>query len=140
MEEIPVDNRVVDYNKLLHLGIEKIQYEKFREKGIDVKLATDLIVGAIDNKYDIAIVVSSDTDIIPAIDWVRHRIKKSIEYIGFSIVDENNDKRSTKPSITLISKTDSQRVLTPYDLEPFIIKQKTIPVHPKRTVKYFISY
>jgi uncharacterized LabA/DUF88 family protein len=122
IEEIIVDNRVAEFDKLLRLGIQKIQYERLREKGIDVKLTTDLIVGAVDNKYDTAIIVSSDTDIIPAIDWVRNRTKKTIEYIGFSIVDEKDDKKSTKPSITLIRKTDSQRVLTPSDLERFIIK------------------
>jgi uncharacterized LabA/DUF88 family protein len=120
LEEIKIDDRVVDYKKLLQKGIEKIQYERLREKGIDVKLATDLIVGAIDNKYDVAIVVSSDTDIVPAIDWVRNRTHKKIEYIGFSIIDSEDEKKSTMPSLTLIAKTDIQRTLVASDLKPFI--------------------
>ena len=91
-----------------------------REKGIDVKLATDLIVGAIDNQYDTAIIVSSDSDLIPAIDWVRHRNKKKVEYIGFSIPNDNSSDNSTKPLISLIKKTDTQRILIESDLTPFI--------------------
>jgi len=121
-EKISVDDRVVDYEKLLKLGIKKIIYERLREKGIDVKLATDLIVGAVDNQYDTAILVSSDSDLNPAIDWVRyrHRKKKKIEYIGFSIPDETNPENSTNPSLSLITKSDVKRILVKSDLQPFI--------------------
>jgi uncharacterized LabA/DUF88 family protein len=63
----------------------RIMYDsgKTREKGTDVKIATDMIVGAVDNIYDVAILVSSDTDLIPAIQYVRFR-KKEVEYVGFS--------------------------------------------------------
>ncbi|PIT89061.1 MAG: hypothetical protein COU27_02310 [Candidatus Levybacteria bacterium CG10_big_fil_rev_8_21_14_0_10_36_7] len=97
-----------------------MQYERLREKGIDVKLATDLIVGAIDDKYDVAVVVSSDADIIPAIDWVRNRTHKKVEYIGFSITDGTDQKKSATPSLTLMAKTDIQRTLVASDLKPFI--------------------
>lgn len=120
-EEIFIDSRVDDYKNLLKLGIDKIKYERLREKGIDVKLATDLIVGAVDNKYDTAIVVSSDSDLIPAIDWVRYRMKKTIEYIGFSIPDEAVPENSTNPLISLITKTDVKRILVKSDLQPFIV-------------------
>ena len=119
-EEIIIDDRVVGYEKLLKLGIKKIEFERLREKGIDVKLATDLIVGAIDNQYDTAIIVSSDSDLIPAIDWVRHRNKKKVEYIGFSISNDSNSNNSTKPLISLIKKTDTQRILIESDLNQFI--------------------
>jgi len=121
-ERIPIDNRVVDYEKLLKFGIKKIIYERLREKGIDVKIATDLIVGAVDNQYDTAILVSSDSDLNPAIDWVRYRYrkKKKIEYIGFSIPDEINPENSTNPSLSLITKSDVKRILVKSDLKPFI--------------------
>jgi len=121
IEEIYIDDRVADYRNLLKLGIKKIKFERLREKGIDVKLATDLIVGAVDNKYNVAIVVSSDSDLIPAIDWVRHRTKKTIEYVGFSIPDEVISANSTNPLISLITKTDVKRILVKSDLQPFII-------------------
>src|SRR3989344_8010041 len=48
---------------------------KTREKGTDVKIAIDLIIGAIDNYYDTAILVSSDTDLVPAIKYTRFKKK-----------------------------------------------------------------
>ena len=120
-EEILIDSRVDDYKNLLKLGVNKIKYERLREKGIDVKQATDLIVGAVDNQYDTAIVVSSDSDLIPVIDWVRYRMKKTIEYVGFSIPDEVVPENSTNPLISLITKTDVKRILVKSDLQPFIV-------------------
>jgi len=111
---------VVDYQELQKAGIKKIRYERLREKGIDVKLATDLIVGAVDDQYDTAIVVSSDSDLIPAIDWIRHRKKKQVEYVGFSIPHESDPSRSTNPLISLITKTDIKRILVESDLRRFI--------------------
>jgi len=120
IEKIPIDNRVVGYENLLKLGVKQIEFSRLREKGIDVKLATDLIAGAIDNQYDTAIVISSDSDLMPAIDWVRHRKGKKIEYIGFSISDGINPQNSTNPSLSLIAKTDIKRILIKSDLQPFI--------------------
>ena len=126
VEEIVIDQRVQDYKKIQGLGIKSIKIERLREKGIDVKLATDLIVGAMDNKYDTAIVVSSDGDLIPAIDWIRHRFKKKIEYIGFSIPDPKDPENSTRPLLSMISKTDIQRTFASEDIKPFLIQQEKL--------------
>jgi len=63
----------------------RVMYDggKIREKGTDVKIATDLILGAVDDIYDVAVLVSSDTDLIPAVQYIRYRGKK-LEYVGFS--------------------------------------------------------
>jgi len=53
--------------------------EKPKEKGIDVSLAIDVIVLALRNEYDTAIVVSTDTDILPAIEAVRDLTDKKVE-------------------------------------------------------------
>ena len=39
----------------------------YKEKGVDVKLAVDILDMAYQDKYDTAIIVSSDTDLIPGI-------------------------------------------------------------------------
>ena len=120
-EKLIVDSRVKEYAKIKKLGINEINYTRNREKGIDVKIVTDLFVGAMDNKYDTAIIVSSDTDLVPAIDSLRNRLKKKMEYIGFSIPDQNNPKNSTTPTLSLTARTDVQRVLIESDLRKFII-------------------
>jgi len=63
----------------------KVMYDKgkIREKGTDVKIAVDLAVGAADDIYDTAILVSSDTDLIPAVKYLKYRNKR-LEYVGFS--------------------------------------------------------
>jgi len=120
LERIIIDDRVTGYKNLHKKGIKFIEYKTTREKGIDVKLATDLIAGAVDKKYDTAIVVSSDSDLIPAIDWVRKRTAKKIEYVGFSLIDKEDRKSSTKPLQTMITYTDIQRILVEFDLKKFV--------------------
>ena len=85
----------------------------YKEKGTDVKIATDLIIGAVDNLYDTAIVVSSDTDLIPAIKYVKYK-KKRLEYVGFSHV----------PSFGMQKYADLSILLLPKDIENF--KEKTL--------------
>lgn len=45
--------------------------EKEQEKGIDVKLAIDLVAGAVRRAYEVAILMSTDTDLKPALEFVR---------------------------------------------------------------------
>ncbi|MDO8472065.1 MAG: NYN domain-containing protein [bacterium] len=63
----------------------RIAYDKgvLREKGTDVKIAVDIVIGAVDDYYDTVILVSSDTDLIPALQFARYKNKK-IEYVGFA--------------------------------------------------------
>ncbi len=125
VEELVVDSRVFEYKKLKKIGLETIHTERMREKGIDVKIAIDLLVGAFDNKYDTAIIVSSDSDLVLAIDWVRNRMKKKIEYIGFSIPDLKDPKKSTKPLMMMFSKTNVQRVFSDVEMKKFIKLRKS---------------
>lgn len=80
----------------------------YHEKGVDVKIAVDLLVGAYENIYDTAILISSDTDLIPAMQKVR-QLGKDIEYIGFS----------HKPSYGLIKHATETRLLTKSDVKKF---------------------
>lgn len=81
----------------------------YHEKGVDVLMAVDLLVGAYEDQYDTAILVSSDTDLIPALEKIRAK-GKHVEYVGFS----------HKPSYGLITHSDVRRLLTKADLEPMI--------------------
>lgn len=56
----------------------------FKEKGVDVKIAVDLVVDACDKKIKTAILCSSDSDLQPAIKEVRKRGVKVI-YLGFEV-------------------------------------------------------
>ena len=83
----------------------------YHEKGVDVKLAVDLLVGAYDDLYDSAILISSDTDLIPAIQKVKH-LGKHVEYIGFA----------HQPSFGMQRFASLSRLLIKEDIEPFAVK------------------
>jgi uncharacterized LabA/DUF88 family protein len=59
---------------------------KAQEKGIDVTLAIDIITFAVDCVHNVAVIASFDTDLNPAIEFVRLRFaaKCRIEVIGFN--------------------------------------------------------
>jgi uncharacterized LabA/DUF88 family protein len=46
-----------------------------KEKGIDVLLAIDMVLGAVQDRYDVAVLVSADLDLIPALEAVVDRGK-----------------------------------------------------------------
>jgi len=83
----------------------------YHEKGVDVKIAVDLLVGAYEDRYDTAILLSSDTDLIPAIQQVR-TLGKAVEYIGFA----------HRPSLGMQKHVTLSRLLIRTELEPFVFK------------------
>lgn len=80
-------------NNLVNLGYEfiiagNVRAQKingkviFREKGVDVKIAVDLVSFACDKKLQTAILCSSDSDLQPAITELKKR-KIEVIYLGF---------------------------------------------------------
>ena len=68
---------------------------RYQEKGVDVGIAVSIVEDALQNKVDRIILVSSDTDLIPAVLCAK-RVGKDVTYVGFSerltraLVDECN--------------------------------------------------
>ena len=54
----------------------------YHEKGVDVRIATDIVRGALKNEYDICYLISSDSDLLPAIETAIEDGKK-IVYVAF---------------------------------------------------------
>ena len=48
------------------------------EKGVDTAIVTDLLALASEDAYDVAVLLSSDADHIPAVEWVQSRGRKVI--------------------------------------------------------------
>jgi uncharacterized LabA/DUF88 family protein len=44
---------------------------KAQQKGVDVALAIDFVAYAIEAKYDVGVIASTDTDLIPALEFVQ---------------------------------------------------------------------
>jgi len=93
-------------------GYMMVHDKDYKEKGVDVKLAVDILDMAYQDKYDTAIIVSSDTDLIPGI--IRSKeLGKKIEYIGFS----------HRPSFAMQRYSNLTRLLSKIELEQFLPKK-----------------
>ena len=85
----------------------------YHEKGVDVNIAIDILTAAYENKCKKILLISSDTDLIPA---VKRAIEKGveIEYIGFKHL----------PSRAMMNNCSSYKLLERNDLKGFIAKEQ----------------
>ncbi len=86
---------------------------KYHEKGVDVHIAVAILVAAYENLVDRIILISSDTDLIPAVAKAQEK-GKIVEYVGFS----------HKISLAMARSCRETKTLTRDDLLPFIQPQK----------------
>jgi uncharacterized LabA/DUF88 family protein len=86
-----------------------LKTDDYHEKGVDVQIAVDILIGAYEDLCDTAILVSSDTDLIPTLAKAQ-QMKKKIEYIGFS----------HKPSYALIKHSNIRRLLIKENIKQFL--------------------
>jgi len=86
---------------------------RFHEKGVDVNIAVDILVATYENLCDRIILVSSDTDLLPAIKKAREK-GKTVEYVGFS----------HQPSMAMVANCSESRLLKRDDLVPFLKRKK----------------
>lgn len=67
----------------LHLGRLMVEgvipHQKLREKGVDVLIAIDMVQLAAEDRYDTAILLSADEDLVPAVKMVQDIYKKRVE-------------------------------------------------------------
>ena len=94
--------------ELIRGGVLRADYKKaddakptFREKGVDVSIAVDMVAEACDDKLDTAYLVASDSDYQPAVAELMKRGKRVV-YVGFEV----------NPNLGLIAKT-SDRIIIP---------------------------
>ncbi len=116
-----VQNQQKVFGQLQHQQIEIVKGYllerdgKFFEKGVDVRLAVDIVSMAHDKKYDIAMVISSDTDLIPAMQKAQSH-KREIVHVGFE----------HQPSLALIRCATRSRLITRRDAEKFTAQPITV--------------
>ncbi|MBU2635196.1 NYN domain-containing protein [Patescibacteria group bacterium] len=81
----------------------------YHEKGVDVRLAVEMIRLARQDKYDIAYLLSSDTDLVPAVEEVLS-FNKKVKYIG----------AADSQSFGLSKITGNYLILRPEDIKDFL--------------------
>lgn len=82
--------------------------KSYHEKGVDVRLAVEMIRFARQDKYDIAYLISSDTDLVPAVEEVQ-LIGKKIQYVGIP----------KGQSFGLSKVADDVRLIRPEEIKQF---------------------
>jgi uncharacterized LabA/DUF88 family protein len=101
--------RLKNHRVLYQFGYLLKSDGKFHEKGVDVHIAVAILVAAYENLADRIILISSDTDLIPAVAKAQEK-GKIVEYVGFS----------HKISLAMARSCRETRTLTRDDLLPFI--------------------
>ena len=87
---------MVRYGYMVH------RKKEWQEKQVDVWLASEMITQASNNAYDIAILVTADTDLVPAVDHARMHHDKGVELVVFpkSIVNVTQLVRAANSTTT----------------------------------------
>lgn len=111
------------HDKLRHLGFRVIARESFdavrkEQKEVDVAMACEMVVHALRDHFDIAIVVSGDRDFVPAIQHVQAAGKR-VEVAAF-------DKSVSKAIVVVADKF--------YDLDKMPLLQMTNPAEDETII------
>ncbi len=97
--------------KLLKRRLKGTKNYYYVLKEDDIHMAVDMVEGACDNKFDVAILISGDGDFVPAVNSIKKR-NKIVENIYF--------KKSS--SRTLIQHCNNSLELTKEILDRFFVK------------------
>lgn len=100
---------------------------RFQEKGVDVGMAVDMVVDSFAGDVDLVVLVSSDTDLIPAVKSVRNR-GIEITYLGFS-------DKLTRGIVAETSKTETIRDMEIIDAFNRFNPQPTLPIESTQQPK-----
>lgn len=97
-------NEIPKFNVVL-CTLKKIKTKEgefiYLVKGDDVKLSNNLLMGAVEDLYDVAIIVSGDEDFIDSIKVVQEKYNKKIGNAFFSKSSSSNLRRSCDFTIKL---------------------------------------
>jgi uncharacterized LabA/DUF88 family protein len=101
-------------------------YFESKEKMTDVNIASQLITDAFLDKYDIAILVSGDSDLVPPIKIVKELMPKKEIWVALPPSRESNDLKKVSDGIFKIGRkklSDSQLPLIVTDKYGFELKK-----------------
>lgn len=126
----PLTNRTED---TVTQKIAKVQ--KFEEKGSDVNLASQMLLDAHLDLYDVALLISNDTDLVAPCQMIKKHFNKKL-YIGFpQIIDPSRKhEKDTSVAVALRVLADQIRDITATELKKSLFPQE-LHSKPNRTVR-----
>lgn len=96
-----------------------------REKGVDVELAVDIVRLALEDAYDIAVVVSADSDLVPALSFVVHQCEgKEVETVAWA--PEPGCERETAAAIDIPGGGVTRLTIPKSEFEPIADKRNFV--------------
>jgi uncharacterized LabA/DUF88 family protein len=101
--------------------------KSFHEKGVDVRLAVEMIRLARRNSYDVAYLLSSDTDLAPAIEEVQ-LLGKTVVYVG-AVKGQSYKLTSVSNRTQLFCAKDIQIFLPKLNSDQYAITARKVCVH-----------
>ena len=75
--------------------------QRAQEKGIDTALAIDFVAMAVDGVYDVGVIMSTDTDLLPALEFVRTRFDEERHVAVAAWRSTNNRRRLSIPGTNI---------------------------------------
>ena len=92
---------------------------KAQQKGVDVALAIDFVAYATDGKYDVGVIASTDSDLMPALEFVHKRFPSQcrIEVAAWTSPSSRSRLSIRRSSLWChwLDKTDYDSVADPTD-------------------------
>ena len=101
-------------------------WPKFNEKMTDVNIATQILIDAYQDRYDVAMLISGDSDLVPPITAVHEIFKNKRVFVAFPPKRPNQSVAAVaKGSLTIGRKklVDSQFALEVPKKDGFILKK-----------------
>lgn len=86
-----------------------------QEKGVDVRMATEMVLAAVRDHVDTVVVLSSDADMIPALEVVKHAGTKII-YMCF-VEEENEALKVVSDQLVTYTRQNVLDAYSPYTKE-----------------------
>ncbi len=99
---------------LVEVGFTYIQEPNQKEKGVDVRIAIDMVKEALQNKLDYCVLISGDADFIPALELIKGLGKEVLS--SFVTRGYSNELRQ-KFQYRILSRGDLNKCLKDYNKE-----------------------
>lgn len=58
---------------------KSIQFKTHVQKGVDTRIVVDMVTLAVSDAFDVAILISGDSDLAEAVDYIREHTRKKVE-------------------------------------------------------------
>jgi uncharacterized LabA/DUF88 family protein len=88
-----------------------------KEKMTDVNIATHMIVDAYKDEYDVALLISGDSDLVPPVKAIKELFPNKEILVAFPPLRESNELRKCADSVFVIGKKKIEQCLLPNEVE-----------------------